>query len=51
MESPRYSVVKAVSHGGKKQEYAVFTGKRRLARSSSLAEALRIFEKKLVVIG
>ncbi len=51
MESPRFSIVKAVSQGGKKQEYAVFAGKRRLSRSSNLSDALRIFDKELVVIG
>lgn len=50
---PLYSVAKrhnGSSKPGKDIDYAVFTGRQQLTRSSKLDEALRVFERKLRVI-
>ena len=50
LESPRFTITKQVSQGGKKQEFSVHMGTKRLSRSANLTEALRIFEKKLKLV-
>ena len=50
LESPRFTITKQVSQGGKKQEFTVCMGAKRLSRAASLEEALRIFEKKLALV-
>ncbi|MEJ1994157.1 MAG: DUF2794 domain-containing protein [Limibacillus sp.] len=51
MESPRFTITKQVSQGGKKQEFTVAMGAKPLCRASTLEEALRVFEKKLEVVN
>ncbi len=48
-ERPLYAVTKRAA--GKQTEYQVFSDRERLARATSLAECLRVFEKKLRVVG
>ena len=53
-EQPVYAIVKTTGAGPKAQRqtlFQVFSGKQRLARSASLAEALSIFERKLTVVS
>ncbi len=53
-EQPLFSVAKrstGSSKPGKDYDYAVYNGRQQLARSGQLAEALRIFERKLRVIS
>ena len=51
LESPRFTISKLVSQGGKKQEFLVTMGAKRLSRAANLEEALTIFEKKLEVVS
>ncbi len=48
-ERPLYAVAKRPL--GKTTEYLVFSDRERLARATSLNEALAVFEKKLRVVG
>lgn len=48
-ERPLYAVAKRPL--GKTVEYLVFSDRERLARATTLSEALAIFEKKLRVVG
>lgn len=53
-DQPLFSVAKRLtgsSKQGKDCDYAVFSGRQQLARSGKLAEALRVFERKLRVIS
>lgn len=53
-DQPLYSVAKRHSGGskpGKDCDYVVFSGRQQLARSGRLAEALRVFERKLRVVS
>lgn len=47
-ERPLYAVAKRTA--GKTAEYLVFSDRERIARASTLGEALRVFEKKLRVV-
>jgi hypothetical protein len=48
-DRPLYAVAKSIGPRG--ADYAVFDQTRRLSRSSSLAEALKVFEKKLRLVS
>ena len=53
-DQPLYSIAKRLtgsSKPGKDCDYAVFSGRQQLARSGKLAEALRVFERKLQVVS
>ncbi|MEX0921289.1 MAG: DUF2794 domain-containing protein [Rhodovibrionaceae bacterium] len=53
-DQPLFSIAKRAngsSKPGKEFDYAVYSGRQQLARSGKLAEALRVFERKLQVVS
>lgn len=50
-ERPLFAVAKRVGGTAKSGEYLLFSQGRRLARSSSLGEVLKTFERKLQVVS
>ncbi len=49
-ETPLFSVAKYPGRGNRQTDYAVFAGRQRLKRATSLAEVLGVFERKLSVV-